>query len=178
MKHALRLYASGAAPTKKAAAEAAGLKPVTMYIATSPTLGETHNTRFMQELDSDIQTKAIDVGVLLDKLSVEAVHTIHHIRNNGSSEALRLKAAMDLADRGSRTGKIQKHQVESFTLTGRDVEALSAAMLESKHVSALHEEVQGNFEKVVGGDRDAGNENHSRHRDWCAWCRVLAGSDG
>lgn len=157
VRHALRLYVTGAVPTKKAAALAVGLKPISLYQSIMPSLGDTHNTKFMETLDQNIQEKAINVGVLLDRLSVEALDTINHIRTQGSSEALRLKAAIDLADRGSRTGKIQKHQVESFTLNGRDVEALQAAMLESGRVTALHGEVQGNFEKVVGGDRDAGN---------------------
>jgi len=146
--NALRLYNSGVARTKKEAAEMAGLSSAGFYMPTMPSLGKTAMSAYGQMISDSIQEKAINVGALLDGLAVQAVATINHIRNEGASEALRLKAAIDLADRGSKTSKVQKLSVESFTLNNKDVEAISAAMLESREVLQLKGEVQGHYEET------------------------------
>ncbi len=143
--HALRLYASGAVPTKKAAAEAMGLSPQTLYIAStkSPAAQGIHSKTM-----SAIEEKTVSMSALLATLSRKAVEQIGFMMENSDSEAIRLKAAIDLADRGPESSKIQKHQVESFTLTGKDVESLAAAMMESGRIESLRSKVEANFEQV------------------------------
>ena len=148
MQHAARLYASGVVPTKKAAALALGLKPVSFYQATSKTMGSPLLLDTINNTTQQVAERTVDVGALLARLSVEAIGTIDHIRRNGTSEDIRLKAAIDLADRGPQTSKVQKHQVESFTLDGKDVEAIRRAMVESIQVAQLTESVAGHFEQV------------------------------
>lgn len=161
--HATRLYATGAVPTKKAAAEAVGLKPITFYTATSRKIGTPLAHALMEDVTTQVHERAIDVGALLARLSVEAIGTIDHIRKNGTTEEIRLKAAVDLADRGPQTSKVQKHQVETFTLDGKDVEAIRAAMAESVRVRELHGEVEGHFEQLgtLEGSSDLGRGSSS-----------------
>lgn len=135
-------------PTKKAAALAVGLNPAYMYQATAPASGTPLAHDLMTDVTTQIHERAIDVGALLHRLSVEAIATIDNVRRNGTTEDIRLKAAIDLADRGPQTSKVQKHQVETFTLDGKDVEAIRRAMVEGIDVTKLHGEVSGHFEQV------------------------------
>lgn len=146
--HAARLYASGAMPTKKAAALAVGLKPTTLYATTGRASGSPLAQSLMEDVQTQVHERAIDVGALLHRLSVEAISTIDHVRRNGTTEDIRLKAAIDLADRGPQTSKVQKMQVESFTLAGKDVDAIRQAMAESVRVQQLHADVTGDFEQL------------------------------
>ena len=147
--HALRLYSMGTAPTKKKAAEMVGLTPATLYGVTGAFNGNNLARRFLDDTSAQIHERAIDVGALLHRLSIEAIGTIDKIRRDGTTEDIRLKAAIDLADRGPQTGKIQKHQVESFTLAGKDVENIRRAMLEGADVHALYNDVTQDFEQVT-----------------------------
>lgn len=149
VEHALRLYSMGTAPTKKKAAEMVGLTPASLYGMTGAFNGNNLARRFLEDTSAQIHERAVDVGALLHRLSLEAIGTIDHIRKNGTTEDIRLKASIDLADRGPQTGKIQKHQVESFTLAGKDVENIRRAMLEGADVQSLYGEVAQDFEQVT-----------------------------
>ncbi len=142
---ATRMYATGAAPTKKAAAEAMGLSPQSLYIAStkSPAV-----QKIMDDTTQEVSAKAISISALLTQLSRRAVETIAGLMDESEDETIRLKAAQDLADRGPETSKIQRHQVESFTLHGKDVDRLAAAMLEGHSIESLKGEVQGDYEQV------------------------------
>jgi len=47
---------------------------------------------------------------IMERYSMEAVHKIRQVMHDAESDAVALKAAIDLADRGTRTGKTKKVQ--------------------------------------------------------------------
>lgn len=146
VRHAVRLYTSGAVPTKKAAAEAVGMHPGTlsMYMTHSPAVKQ-----MMGLTDSQIHEKAVNMSGLLHELSVRALCTVSNIMENGGSEQVKLKAAIDLLDRGPQTGKIQKTANANFTIDGEDAKALASALIASSGVTdRFRGEVQGDYEKV------------------------------
>lgn len=101
-----------------------------------------------------INNTALQTTELIDKLSRRAIEVIGTQMEDASSEALRLKAAIDLADRGSETSKIQKHQVESFTLSSQDARAIAESMVAAATVRQRHSDLRtDNFDKVnIDGD--------------------------
>lgn len=103
----------------------------------------------MAELDDKLNDKTLETSVLLHKLGREALDRIAGLMRFSSNENIILRASQDLADRAPGTQKIQKHQVEAFTLSGRDSAAIAAAMVEAAKVRQGYAEVmQGNFIKV------------------------------
>lgn len=103
----------------------------------------------METAHAMIQQTALTTNALIEKLSRRAIEVIATQMEDASSEGLRLKAAIDLADRGSETSKIHKHQVESFTLGSEDARAIAeslaaAASVRQVNASLRHE----NFDRV------------------------------
>lgn len=135
LRKAIAMYGTTAASTQKEASEIAGLHPqyLTLMLNNNP-LAKEELQRVMREVDG----AHINVGKLLHQLSLRALKTIEDTMYDASSEALRLKAAQDLADRGPQTSKIQRHQVESFTVDSETTKQLAAAMLESARVRSAY----------------------------------------
>jgi hypothetical protein len=153
MRNAVRLYSTGIAGTKYEAAKMAGLHPGTFYVVTSPAVADGQVNRLMTQTDQLVQDETIDTRRLLDILGRKAIGKIANLMNSAAKEEVQLKAAVDLADRGSDTSKIQKHQVESFTLRGADVAALTEAMVaaaESQRDFGPH--VMGDFKRLESAD--------------------------
>lgn len=103
----------------------------------------------METAHAMIQETALSTSALIDKLSRRAIEVIATQMEDASSEGLRLKAAIDLADRGSETSKVHKHQVESFTLGSEDARAIAeslaaAAAVRQTNAALRHE----NFDRV------------------------------
>ncbi len=140
---ALRMYAHGAVKSIKEAAEIVGMNSSYLTIIANGTPAKTMLESTQQILDD----KAMETSVFLNKLGRRGVEVIAGLMENAGSESLQLKAAVDLADRAPDFSKIQKHQVESFTLSGKDVAALAAAIAEGK-------EVQHEFKQLTTGNHD------------------------
>lgn len=151
VKLALRLYVHGVVKTQKEAALAAQLNPVTLSIVVNSPAGK-HYMKTALEL---IDLHANDTNILLEKLSERAIARIGELMEGAWKEDIQLKAAIDLADRGPNTAKIQKHQVESYTLANSDARALAEAMVmaatvRNQNVTLATE----NFDKVNVDESD------------------------
>lgn len=121
---AVRLFHTGAAKTKAEAMRAVG-------ISTWPEGADVMGRKIADALDQ----RFMDTGMLLRVLGREGLETIADtMRDPGAGPALRLKAAIDLADRGPETSKIQRHTVMSAQFSGDDLRALADAI----NTSALH----------------------------------------
>lgn len=159
VKLAIRAYHSGAVKTVKEAAEIAQIHPQYLsQLMSSPVAKE-----YIMEFDAKQEEKIISTTALLEKLSRDAVHTMANLMRNSSNENIILKAAQDLMDRGPETSKIQKHQVESFTLSGKDAKEIAAALVASSSLKdKFPAAVEGDYIKIddprltAGDDEDRG----------------------
>ena len=151
MRNAVRLYSAGIVGTKYEAARMAGLNPGTFYVVTSPAVADAQVNRLMTSTDALVQDETIDTRRLLDLLGRKAIGKIANLMNSAEKQEVQLKAAVDLADRGSETSKIQKHQIESFTLRGQDIAALTEAMVSAAETQQRWSgEVLGDFKRLEG----------------------------
>jgi hypothetical protein len=82
-----------------------------------------------------IDEKAIDLSVVIRRLSAKALDTMAHLMDNGG-ENVRAKVAADILDRNPETTKTHKVQLDSFSLAGADIARLSSAMVESAKIRA------------------------------------------
>lgn len=142
---ALRLYVHAAVPNLTQAAKAVGLNPRYLAKVSRSQAGQ----EFMKTAHELINDTALDTNQLIQKLSRRAIEVIGTTMEDASSEALRLKAAIDLADRGPETSKIQKHQVESFTLGSADAKAIAESMVQAAALRQRHSNLEHeNFDRV------------------------------
>lgn len=142
---ALDLWISGAVSTKQEAAAAVGLCGVTV----SQNARTPAGIRYINSAHEVIQNKTIDTSVLIERLSRRGVEVIGAMMEDAESPALRLKAAIDLADRGKETSKVTKVQTESFSIAGKDVAALAQALVRGAQLrDRFPEAAEGDFIKV------------------------------
>jgi cell division protein ZapA (FtsZ GTPase activity inhibitor) len=97
----------------------------------------THNPLAQAEfarVARNLDAATADIGAVMHQLSLKALGVIENTMHDASSEALRLKAAQDLADRGPQTSKVQRHQMETFNVSAELAKDLAAAMVESARV--------------------------------------------
>lgn len=125
-KLALKMVALAGAKHKEAA-KAVGLHPA--YI--SQLKNSEPGQQLMNEVEGNLDEKAIETTVLMDRLGREALHKIAGLMRFSQNEGIILRSAQDLADRSPMTSKIQKHQVESFSLDGADAKAIAEALVQS-----------------------------------------------
>jgi hypothetical protein len=125
---ACRLYGSGAVKTKREASIMAGLHPNTLTVTTGRS--EQAN-RLISDLSARIEDETVQTSVILQHLGRKALSKIAALMEHADSEHLQFKAAQDLADRAPETQKVQRVAMESLTLSGKDVQALADAMVES-----------------------------------------------
>lgn len=129
MKIAAHLYASGTAKTLKEAGELAGLGKNVIY-----PMNESNNEEF-ELAKAQSERRALiatgDINMALQVLGRAAVQKISDLMENADKEEIQLKAAVDLADRSQETSKVQKLIVGAISLDGKDVEKLTAAMVEA-----------------------------------------------
>lgn len=152
MRLAFRLYAHGVVKTQKAAAEAAGLHPQSFHMAVNSPAGK----QYMKTAHELIEQHANDVNALIQGLSVRAVQVLGTLMEDAGKEEVRFRAAQDLADRGSETAKIHKHQVESFTLANSDARALAEAVVMAAAVRNQNAQLKTeNFDRVNVDDIDS-----------------------
>lgn len=145
VRMALRLYVHGAVKTQREAADAAGLnRAYFSSVANSPA-----GQKYMQSAHNIIEENANDVSTLMRRLSVRAIAVIGGLMEDGTKEETRLRAAQDLADRGPETAKIQKHQVESFTLGTADARAIAESMVAAASIRQRFASLENeNFDRV------------------------------
>lgn len=141
----LRLYVHTAVPTLTAAAKAVGLHPGYMKKVANTKAGKA----FMKTAHDHISNTALQTNQLIELLGRRAIEVIGTTMEDGASEALRLKAAIDLADRAPETSKIHKHQVEGLMLTGEDARAIAESMVAAASVRQANAHLRTeNFDKV------------------------------
>jgi hypothetical protein len=133
---AARLYATGLA-NKKQASEAAGLHPAYFGMLSNR---NGHMQNLLAQLDQELMSDTVDMNKALTRLSRIAVGRIAGLMDSDKQD-IALKAAIDLADRGPETQKVQRLEIASFTMDGKDVEALAAALVESARTKAEYMDV-------------------------------------
>jgi len=150
LKHACRLYASAAVPTKREAAEAVGLNPSYFNVITQPGHAKAmpEAIELIDEIQAKIQDKTVDLSSIIQLVSREAVDEMRALLKESKNEAIRLKAASDILDRNPETSKTQKHQVSSFSLTGEDAKSLAAALVMSARAQQAVAPVTGDFIRI------------------------------
>lgn len=103
----------------------------------------------METAHTHINNTALQTTELIEKLSRRAIEVIGTQMEDASSEGLRLKAAIDLADRGAETSKVHKHQVESFTLSSQDARGIAESLVAAAVLKARHSDLGlSNFDRV------------------------------
>ena len=113
VKLAIKLHATGAVPTKMAAAKAAGLAPSSLYGITSAAGGNDAAQRQYETIDQMLTDRSVDVSVLIESLSVEAIKKMGQLMQYSGKDEVQLRAAMELADRGKKTAKVLKHEIQN-----------------------------------------------------------------
>lgn len=146
VRMAIRMLENGAARTVKEAAIAAGIAPT--YL--SQLRSSAPAREYMDELQRKIDERAIDMNVLMERLSYEAVGRIRNLMRNSESEAIVLKASQDLLDRNPATSKTQRHQIEAVSISGKDAKALAEALVAGRAIKTeFAEAAQGNYDKTA-----------------------------
>lgn len=158
LKNAIRLYTTGIAHTKAQAARIVGLSPATVYIATAPIVSDPKVNQLTNDTDKMVADATISTRVLIEKLSRKAIGKLGNLMDTGEDDSIRLRAAIDLADRGQETSKIQRLQVESLHLTREDNRALAEAMVRAAEVKGRYAHLaDANFITLDGGLDGQGN---------------------
>lgn len=144
---AATLYGSGAAKTKTEASKMAGLFPQYLNMLTAAGNPEVH--RIITESQRRVLDNSIDTTQILQELGRKALATIVGVMEASGNEALKLKAAVDLADRSPETSKIARAAVTTLTLDGEDVQRLAQALVRSASVRSQYQSLaEGDFVKV------------------------------
>lgn len=137
VRHAIFLHEAGIVKTKSAAARAVGLSPDTLYNRSMPGLNEDTLSPIREEAQAHVASRMLNVRSLLDQLSVRAVQKLGQLMETGEKEETQLRAAIDLADRGTETAKIQKVEIAP-TLSAAAIEALREGLRESRLATQEH----------------------------------------
>lgn len=149
VRSAIKLYVTGAAKTQREAAEIVGVNPSTI----SKTLRHTPvGKQLEQTLNGEIQRRAVELSVVIAKLSEKALNRIGGLMDSGN-EKVRLDAAKDILDRNPLTSKTHKISVDSLTLTGRDVKDLIQAMTSGRNLEEqFPSAASGDFTPALEGE--------------------------
>lgn len=148
VKHAARLYASGAVPTKKAACEAVGLAPTYLSLLSRTSVSHPEVTSIIGEVDQAIHDKSIALSAVIALAARRAVDRVNKLMDSGN-EHIALKAASDILDRNPETSKTQKLQMTSFSLDGEDAKAIAAALVRGAEVRERYASIgEGDFVKI------------------------------
>ena len=157
LRHAARLYASGACRTKKEAAEAVGVNPSYFNIATQPghAKAKPELIAIMDDIERAIQDKTVALSSVIEGVSREALTEMRSLLKNSKNEAIRLKAASDVLDRNPETSKTQKHQLSSFSLNGEDAKQLAAALVKSAEAQRRYAgQLDGDYIRIPQDSND------------------------
>lgn len=148
VRMAARLYASGAVPTKLAAAQAVGLTPQYFANLTSPSVANPEVTAIIGEVDQAIHNKSITLSAVIAVMARRAAGRLNQLIES-PNEHVALKASADILDRNPETSKMQRHAVASFSLDSADAKELATALVAGAKVKERYAEVAaGDFVKV------------------------------
>lgn len=141
----LRMYVNAAVPTLGKAAEAVGLSYQQLAIAKNSPAGK----EYMETAHKILEDRTLETSVVIQRLGRRAIEIVGGLMEDAGSDAIRLKAAIDLADRAPETSKVHKMQVESFTLDGKDARAIAEALVTGRGVQEKYAHLSvGNYDKV------------------------------
>ncbi len=142
---AARMYASGAVPTKNAAADAAGIDRA--WFNTMSNHNE-ETRRIVGQIDQQIEDQSVEMSGILRALGRKALKRIHDLMY-ATDEQVAVRAAVDLADRSPETAKVHKIQDVTPHLSRQDAQTLAAALIEGARIKQrFGEEVKGDFVRV------------------------------
>jgi hypothetical protein len=103
----------------------------------------------MESAQHILDDKTANTSQVLDRLGRRALGVIGKLMEGSNDERIQLRAATDLADRSPTYSKVQKMQVESFTLGSRDAKAIAEALVAGKSVNEQYKDIAaGDFDKV------------------------------
>lgn len=147
MHQAVRLYETGAAATMKEASAAVGFAPGYLAIA-------NHNDPRVEQVRKEIRDKltdnSINVAALIEAMGRRALSRINDLMEQDHNYHVALRAAIDLADRAPTTAKTQRHQVNTFSLDGKDALAIAEALVKAADVRQSYDAAaEGDFVRVV-----------------------------
>lgn len=137
-----------------------GIHPTYFSLATSPgsQLHKPELTQLMDEVQQQIHDKTVDLSTVIKTVSREALKTQVELMRSTNNEAIKLKATQDFLDRNPETSKVQKHQVESFSISSEDARALAEAMVRSAALRQMphsQEASVGDFVRIPMEDLNA-----------------------
>lgn len=154
VKMALRMYAYGSCRTLTEAAEAMDLD--VGYL--SSVRNSVPGAAFMESAEAIIADRTLEGHELLNKLGRRALEITARLMETSANENVQLKAAIDLSDRSPTYSAVQKMQVESFTLSGRDAKLIAESLVRGENVHEKFKELSsGNFDRVELTDEPHSN---------------------
>jgi hypothetical protein len=146
VRMALRMYAFGACKTLGEAAAVVGISPMWLSQKKNSPAGKAYMESAQQILDD----KTANTAEIISRLGMRGLQVIGQFVEDTGDKKLQLRAAIDLADRAPETSKVQKIQVESFTLANKDAKALAEALVAGRSVNELYGHLrEGNLDKVT-----------------------------
>lgn len=150
IKNALRLVAAGMSQKEAAAATGVRKEYISMLKSRNPTV-----KAYLRNLEESIDAGVVNMSVAMQELGRRGVlHLAKVMDSDEMKDELRLKAAMDLADRSPETSKTSKISIEGdMTLRQGDATALMAALVEAAEAERrFRQEVsEGDYVKVDDG---------------------------
>lgn len=151
VKMGLQLYAQGGCKTLREASTAMGFHPNYLTIVAGTPAGKA----FMESAHEIIAREITNKQSLISALGMRAAQVVGGLMEDASSESIRLKAAQDIMDRDPELSKVQKHQVESFTLGNKDAREIAAALVSASSVQERYKDLTTNdFNKLASGEED------------------------
>ena len=158
VKLGLQLYAQGVTKSLKESSVAMGFHPNYLTIVAGTPAGKA----FMASAHEIIAREVVNKQSLISALGMRAAQVTGILMEDAASEAIRLKAAQDIMDRDPELSKVQKHQVESFTLSGKDATELAAALTSSGSVKEVYAHLEHqDYNRLAAGEEDSVNEPRS-----------------
>lgn len=146
VKMALRMYAYGSVRTLTEAAEAMDLNLGYLSIVKNSEAGKS----FMHSAESIIADKTLEGHELLNKLGRRALEITAGLMENSDSDNIKLKAAIDLSDRAPDYSKVQKMEIQSFTLTGKDAKDIADALVRGRSVHEQYRHLaSGDYNRIA-----------------------------
>lgn len=138
---AARLYASGAARTKREACEAVGLSY--NYLSVLDSAGNEVVKRIQAETEAMIVDETTDISVLIQRLGRKALK-VSETAMDSENEHIALKAATDMLDRNPETSKTIKAAI-THSMDREDAKILAAALVAGARV-------KNKFKELAAGD--------------------------
>lgn len=127
MRRAIELYETAAVRTQKEASEAVGLHPGTLAFMRSQ---YPEVKAYQESLSSSVRERVVDFSATIKRLSEKALAAEEALLDGSQNEKIVFEVARDILDRNPETSKTHRLAVSSLSLTGRDVESLSRALVE------------------------------------------------